>query len=84
MFEVGKRYDYAVLRGGREREVSHGWLVEEVDGTLIRLSRWGDMRIIKTSSAEFVSATLSANQCGEMLEFVTSDDGAMGFVRAGV
>jgi hypothetical protein len=57
--------------------------VEEVDGTLIRLSRWGDMTIINTSSAEFVSATLSANQSGEILEFATSHDGSMGFIRAG-
>ena len=84
MFEVGKRYDYAVLRGGREREVSHGWLVEELDGTLVRLSRWGEMRIVNTSSAEFVSATLSANQSGEILEFATSHDGSIGLVRAGV
>jgi hypothetical protein len=42
------------------------------------------MRIINTSSAEFVSAALSANQTGEMLEFVTSDDGSTGFVRSGL
>jgi hypothetical protein len=83
MFEVGKRYDYTVILGGKNREVSTGWLVEGAEGSFIRLSRWGEIAIIDTSSPEFVSASLSESQSAEVLEFVTSSAGAPSFVRTG-